>query len=695
MVHFELKHRPTTAQLPSPKANLLIMVRDSRQTSEAYLLNKLEHLAALPRSVSGQSQLQRRRLATLSLNQPPDSESSCVSDEWADLSQTAKHRLEINGIEIWLSGSSLLCRCPTCRAPLTIQTWLGLADCWQCQTSIALTDEQLAAAQTLPDLEGRVGLQRATDLNSNRTAPMINREPNAWDAIELPTRTDPSLERDDWQQRELESLARGSKLLRTVRRGLRLTPAWLLSMLVHLFLILLLALIILADGKRIERITLSTFLSPDKQLGGKFHIADPQFQLQDDLEMASLLAEGDEELRDVIQKAAQDAQELVNDPSPRVNLPDLERARQNLTNRADHSMSFAARDPRVRSEIVAREGGTTLTEAAVARGLRWLVSVQNQDGSWSLTSYDRHDNPRNKGDVMGTSLALLPLLGAGQTHEYGIYKDTVASGLAWLIDNQLANGDLRAGFDDDAGMYAHGQAAIVLCEALALTGDERLRQPAQLAVQFIEEAQHRDGGWRYQPGQPGDTSVFGWQMMALQSARSPNLNLKVNEETLRLADYFLDTVASSPRPFRDLPEGAAYAYSPGREATPAMTAEAILCRMYLGWDRQDARLSESIKWLIRDHLPSEDDRQLYYWYYGTQVMHHYGGRHWKTWNNRMREILISTQETRGRFPGSWDTDMCQWGSRGGRIYTTSLACCILEVYYRHLPLFSEVSTDKQ
>ncbi len=299
---------------------------------------------------------------------------------------------------------------------------------------------------------------------------------------------------------------------------------------------------------------------------------------------------------------------------------------------------------------------------------------------------------------MGTSLALLPLLGAGQTQEFGVYKRNVAAGLAWLIDNQDSNGDLRAGYSGQAGMYAHGQATIVLCEALALTGDQQLRDPAQRAIKFIELAQHRHGGWRYRPGEVGDTSVFGWQMMALQSARASQINLDVDPATLQLADYFLDQVAAparfDSRKQTRLPDGSAYCYQPGRPATPAMTAEAILCRMYLGWKKQDPRLTSAIEWLITDHLPSEEEKNLYYWYYGTQVMHHYGGEPWKIWNSKMRELLISSQQTRGAYPGSWDPGDYEWGSRGGRIYTTSLAVCTLEVYYRHLPIFQQIELDE-
>ncbi len=188
------------------------------------------------------------------------------------------------------------------------------------------------------------------------------------------------------------------------------------------------------------------------------------------------------------------------------------------------------------------------------------------------------------GDAAGTSLALLPFLGAGQTHEFGIHRETVTKGLAWLIRHQEENGDLRIRFPGQAGMYAHGQAAIVLCEALAMTGDQKLLEPAQKAIRFIEQAQHTAGGWRYRPGESGDTSMLGWQLMALQSARAGNLGIDIEESTLKLADYYLDqaTYRTQHRTgsFKNLPTGSLYTYRPGEgRPTASMTAEAMLCRM--------------------------------------------------------------------------------------------------------------------
>jgi hypothetical protein len=276
----------------------------------------------------------------------------------------------------------------------------------------------------------------------------------------------------------------------------------------------------------------------------------------------------------------------------------------------------------------------------------------------------------------------LPFLGAGQTHQTGIYKDTVAQGLRWLLEVQAGSGDLRGNSSGNSGMYAHGQGAIVLCEAYALTRDEQLRDAAQRSINFIVEAQHGAGGWRYHPGDKGDTSVLGWQLMAMQSARAAELDVPL--EALDLSSIYLDSVQYD--------DGSRYAYQPNRRPTHVMTAEALLCRMYLGWTKEFAGLDQGVRYLSREHMPNKDGTNFYYWYYSTQVLHHFGGRAWKKWNLVMRDILVRSQKKRGHEAGSWDPEGGH-ASQGGRLYSTALAVCTLEVYYRHAPIFRQLELD--
>lgn len=469
------------------------------------------------------------------------------------------------------------------------------------------------------------------------------------------------------------------------------TPAWLISLVFHLVLLTLLALWPLGEEVDDKLITLSTTVSRAHNEGGEVAPVNPDFELAFDLPIPNDLNLADEKVREVVVREDQDARELRLDPGvDEPDLPSLEAVKAVVGGGqgSGPGRALAARDPRIRVDIVKHEGGTTMTEAAVSRGLRWLALHQEQDGHWSLNRFSHRSGCTCGGagsvrsDSAGTSLALLPFLGAGQTHLVGRYQEHVSKGLRWMLAQQKPDGDLRGNSDGNTGMYAHGQGTIVLCEAFLMTGDEELRRPAQRAVDFIVKAQHPAGGWRYSPGQPGDTSVLGWELMALQSARAANLT--VPDETLELAGRYLDSVSHQ--------DGALYSYLAGQPPTHVMTAEALLCRIYLGWNLDNSALVQGINYLSSSHLPHERDPNIYYWYYATQAMHHVGGQPWETWNVHMREVLVETQERRGHAAGSWSPRGNHAGA-GGRIYMTSLAVCSLEVYYRHLPIFRQLKLD--
>ncbi|MFN0016778.1 MAG: prenyltransferase/squalene oxidase repeat-containing protein [Pirellulaceae bacterium] len=606
---------------------------------------------------------------------------------------------------LWLEGDVLMCACPDCRAPMSVRLWLMAADCWKCGASIELSQEQereamrllkereeaaapVAVAAAAPAAPPEARQPRFKEAPAPPLAPAPSPVPQpAPAAVQPAPRPAPQQPRRRPAQRRKADSA--SSWLYKVLKD---TPAWLVSMLVHMVAITLMGLIPLEKERdRGETIILSAAATPEREKGGDTLKIKQEDDSQFDLPVPNKSDLEDPEKRQVLLAAAQDAKELrLNEPVQ--SLPPLEEVRKLVGNPNGIRSVMAARDPRLRVEMVAKEGGTTLTEASVARGLKWLSLHQNVDGSWSVNGFQTAAkcNCNGQGGVAGksagTALAMLPFLGAGQTHLVGKYKHTVSRGLRWMLENQGEDGDLRAGSNDNSGMYTHGQATIVLCEAFAMTGDEQLRIPAQKAVDFIVKAQYRDGGWRYQPGpptQPGDTSVVGWQLMALQSARAANLT--VPADTLGMAEVYLEGVSQK--------DGALYGYQRGHGVTPAMTAEGLLCRMYLGWKKDNPALGRGVHWLSDEHLPSDRTPNIYYWYYGTQTLHHFGGEDWEKWNVQMRDVLTRSQETSGHAAGSW-APRDQHAYAGGRIYQTSLSICCLEVYYRHLPIFKQIELGK-
>lgn len=381
-------------------------------------------------------------------------------------------------------------------------------------------------------------------------------------------------------------------------------------------------------------------------------------------------------------------------PPPTGATPRLARALEGeLRVRSPKSLLEARSNPDMHGKLLESEGGNSASEAAVARALQWFARHQATDGRWSLHQFHVHghcncsaQSKSVQNDVAATAFALLAFLGTGQTHKTGadkgnLYAKVVERGLKYLVLNQNRQGEFHP------NMYAHGLATIAICEAYALTSDPALRGPAQRAINYIVDAQSGEGGWRYAARQAGiDTSVTGWQVMALKSGQMAGLD--VPTRTLKAAVQGLDSVAT--------PDGGGYGYT-GPGETPTLSAVGLLCRQYLGWGPRHPGLLAGVERLSRIG-PAPNN--LYYNYYATQVMHHMGGGPWEAWNPRMRDALVATQDRGDKNPhqhGSWAPAAGDsiTGDHGGRIMATSLSVLTLEVYYRHLPLYRrDIGGDK-
>jgi len=350
---------------------------------------------------------------------------------------------------------------------------------------------------------------------------------------------------------------------------------------------------------------------------------------------------------------------------------------------------LAGRGPQARVAMVRERGGNDASERAVALSLIWLAEHQMPDGGWNFDH--RLGSCQGRCGQFGgaaearraaTAMALMPFLGAGQTHKEGKYKNTVSRGLFFLMKSMQFSPLGGSFYEKHGRLYSHGLGSIAICEAYAMTRDRDLFEPARLAITFICRAQDQvGGGWRYEVGQPGDTSVVGWQLMALKSAHMAYLD--VPKVTVQRANLFLDTVQK--------PDGG-YGYTDNTGGSPATTAVGLLCRMYLGWKHDHPQLKAGVAYL--DKL-GPDPNNMYYNYYATQVMHHYEGDEWKRWNKKMRDHLVTTQAMDGHERGSWFFNDPHGAAMGGRLYSTALGAMVLEVYYRHMPIYGKESTENE
>ena len=385
-----------------------------------------------------------------------------------------------------------------------------------------------------------------------------------------------------------------------------------------------------------------------------------------------------------------------------------------------------------RHSLLATGGGSDRTELAVQRALAWIVRQQTKTGAyaglWSLRGpYPNGGSEENR--VAATAMALLALQGAGHTTKTGEHRRAVVNAWRSLLKTQTEAGNFTPASDDhtsSAGrMYGHGQITIALCELYGLTRDPKMKQAAQNALRYALSAQLPDGGWRYHLPEKnengfleswknrGDMSMTGWFLLALKTAEMAGLESPAISESFERVDDFLNQLRIVSENAEEPDMGYDYQFnplSPLRKFQPAISSEAILGKLFLGTPpdcphviavidrllmespigfpeslKQNNRAQEFAK--INSRGMNFAVKNIYAWYYTTQVCHHVGGRVWRQWNSEMSELLPENQETAGANRGSWSPVHDLYGVKGGRLFTTSLCACMLETYYRHLSLY--------
>jgi len=344
----------------------------------------------------------------------------------------------------------------------------------------------------------------------------------------------------------------------------------------------------------------------------------------------------------------------------------------------DPPETFSQRDPELREGVLESMGGSAETERAVKLALDWFKSHQHADGRWSGRHFDDGcgrcgGESEIEADAAITSITLLCYLSAGHTHlSDGPYRELVASALKWLIDRQSPNGDLRGG----ETMYSHDIATVAVCEAFAMTRDPRIGEAARRAVSFMLVAQSDSGrSGRTAQERAQSTSVLGWQVMALATAKRCGFELP--ENALAAPRNWLDHVSTPDARGR-------YAHRRGDEPSAAMTAEAMFVQQLLGRQRIEPRMRQSAAFVLQTPPRWADGAPTYYWYYATLALFEHQGDEWRQWNERLVQELIKHQRTDGPAAGSWDPQD-YWSRLAGRIYQTAVCTLSLEVYYRYRP----------
>ncbi len=471
-------------------------------------------------------------------------------------------------------------------------------------------------------------------------------------------------------------------------------PMWLMSLALHIAIALLLALLVWKTPVKNAFEVVSEPGFRDEVVLDEVFDPDASFEMNEEVEIDTTNAP---EVDTNVQADVPDVSAFAEDVAAPLSITETAVGLEAPLGEVDNLLGSLMGDDLSgrgdnKAAALATGGGSEGSEKSVALALAWLAEHQNPDGSWS---YDLRACPKCRGacgnsgtngsKIAATAMGILPFLAAGHTPTQGKYKRVVADGLNFLLDQGKEEENGLSYRDGPGNMYAHGLATITLCETYAMLSDRekqryrRLGYMAQSAVNYIEWAQADDGGWRYTPKQAGDTSVFGWQMMALKSASLGGL--EVDDYVIRGARNFLRDVVS-------FDDESRYYYCNRASESHATTAIGLLCRLYLDWRTNNPKLLRGSA-IISGIGPEFGNP--YYNYYAAQLMHNVGGAMWQKWNQQTRDALCAAQIMDGHERGSWfPQDADGHCVMGGRLYATSLNCMVLEVYYRHMPLYQRM-----
>lgn len=316
---------------------------------------------------------------------------------------------------------------------------------------------------------------------------------------------------------------------------------------------------------------------------------------------------------------------------------------------------------------------TPETEAAIKRGLAFLVSRQSADGAW------REQGRGGYGTypVAMTALSGMALVASGSTPQEGPYAPNINRAVSYILGSAQNSGLIcRAGEEETRSMYAHGFSMLFLSQVLGMEGDaDRLaevRNVLRKAVELTGRAQSDLGGWIYTPDSGGDEgSVTITQVQGLRSCKDSGVAVprRVIDNAMKYLDMSIQ------------PDGG-IAYRVGMQGSRApITAAAVACWYNAGL-YNDPRAVRALRYCKENIGNGGQQRGVWghYFYahlYMSQIMYLSGQKNWEDYYPSIRDRLLSTQSD----DGSWE------GDGVGRVYGTAVALTILQLPYNYLPIY--------
>ncbi len=341
---------------------------------------------------------------------------------------------------------------------------------------------------------------------------------------------------------------------------------------------------------------------------------------------------------------------------------------------------------------------TPQSEKALQRGLQWLTKNQGPPPQSNWTS----------NDLGLVSMGALAYLTAGHMPGRGEHGAACQRALDYVVRNEDVRNGNPTGLlniaDQRRGMYNHGLATFVLGQAYGMSNDRRLGPLMDRALKLIARTQCEDGGWDYvaEPQRRGhDLSLAVMQAKALRSA--VDSGLEVPPEVIELAirsvrEHYLPRGCDRNADEEELKKHPGqFSYTKGGgNASVAMAAAGVVClqefAQYDDWrvEKNMQVIAKEIREKTGNRSSSTSPLDAYTLYYVSQALYQVGGTHWREHYPALRDALIAcqVQSDNPAEDGKWRANG-RVGGKPGDLYMTSVACFVLAIPNRYLPILQE------
>jgi hypothetical protein len=326
------------------------------------------------------------------------------------------------------------------------------------------------------------------------------------------------------------------------------------------------------------------------------------------------------------------------------------------------------------------------TEKSIKKGLEFLARRQDPNGAY-VDGIGRKVNNTylaTVGPHVGvTALAGMAFLSNGSTPGRGPYGRQVQGCVDFVKGCVNAQGFIT---NDNSRMYSHAFATLFLAEVYGMAPSQDVLQALRRAVRLIVTSQNEQGGWRYLPGaKDSDISITVCQVQALRAAN--NVGVQVPKETIDAAiRYVKRSYVGQATSIQNQPGGFWYQVYENFPLRPSRTSFALtaagVTALYGAGEYDGHEIRGGLRFLFDPrHRPSKRDMEdtfdyFYGHYYAVQAFFQAGEPYWTQWYQSVRDEIVTGQKPDGR-----------WQDLVGANYATSMACVILQIPNRYLPIF--------